>query len=113
MRIAGEDEMADADLLEYSMRRSATSSMCEPTSAVPAPPRTRPTPAHRFGAISNRSGAAAVQFGHATLSLGLAAGQAGLHPFDVGGVDALASRRSASVHASSAVSRVITWMRRP
>ena len=97
----------------YSDRRSATSSWL-PTSAVPAPPRTRPKPAHRFGATTSFVAVAAVQGGHAGLADRRRSDRRpplGPRPITSGGI--ASSRRSASVHAAAAVSRVIVCRRMP
>ena len=54
MRIAGQDEGVDAEVLIF-LACAPRPFRGSPTSAVPAPPRTRPTPAQRLGLISSLS----------------------------------------------------------
>ncbi|CAM5328289.1 hypothetical protein SRIMM317S_01586 [Streptomyces rimosus subsp. rimosus] len=95
----------------YWAIRSATSAWL-PTRAVPAPPRTRPMPAQRLGATSSPSVLPPCSASIRRCPSDSLRASPSCTARTVSGENP-ASRRRASAHASSAVSRVITCSRMP
>ncbi len=91
----------------YSSMRSATVSR-SPTSAVPAPPRTRPAPAQRFGLTSGGRAGRRAQARHAVLADRIHAREGSLRRSDRIVAQVL-DQLVGSLHASSFVSRTMTW----